>query len=63
MNNKKKNENLDWDERRLGADPKYVEVADESHEAALNEALGLTKPKTTVGQNTAPRANAQQTTQ
>ena len=30
-----------WDERQLGAEAEFVAVADESHETALNEALGL----------------------
>lgn len=30
-----------WESRALGADESYVEVADETHEAALDEALGL----------------------
>ena len=30
-----------WDTRALGADEQYVVVADESHEAALEEALEL----------------------
>ena len=30
-----------WEARELGADESYVEVADASHEAALDEALAL----------------------
>ena len=30
-----------WEEGLLGRDEKYVAVADASHEAALDEALGL----------------------
>lgn len=30
-----------WESRALGADESYVEVADDSHEAALDDALGL----------------------
>ena len=30
-----------WESRALGADESYVEVADETHEAALDEALEL----------------------
>lgn len=30
-----------WESRALGADESYVEVADETHEASLDEALGL----------------------
>lgn len=30
-----------WDDRTLGADEAHAQVADESHEAALDEALGL----------------------
>lgn len=30
-----------WEERALGATEAFVEVADQSHEAALDEALGL----------------------
>lgn len=30
-----------WEEGRLGRDEKYAAVADASHEAALDEALGL----------------------
>ena len=30
-----------WDDRSLGADEEHVGVADEAHEAALNDALGL----------------------
>jgi predicted DNA binding CopG/RHH family protein len=30
-----------WEEGRLGRDEKYAAVADPSHEAALDEALGL----------------------
>ena len=30
-----------WESRALGADEAFVQVADESHKAALDEALGL----------------------
>lgn len=30
-----------WDDRSLGADEKYVVKADQSHEAALDDAMGM----------------------
>lgn len=30
-----------WESRELGADESYVQVADDSHEAALDETLGM----------------------
>jgi hypothetical protein len=59
-NNNLKDEDLAWDERRLGADPQYVRVADESYEISLNQALGLSGQKTNAPKDAALAAATQQ---
>ena len=41
MTKKTKTTDDPWDSRTLGAEAAYVGVADESHERALDDALGL----------------------
>lgn len=41
-----------WDERKLGAQPKFVGVADDSHDKALREALDCDQMQSAVVLNT-----------
>jgi hypothetical protein len=40
-----------WEEGILGRDEKYVAVADATHEAALDEALGLQAISISIGES------------